>query len=193
MKAVVIVDGLNLYHALKALGKNHTNLDVYMASKRLLSKEVLGIEVFYFTSPPEHLGGAAMKNFTAHTRRLQQTGVVVINGRFQRSASRCKTCGAMTQVNKEKETDVSVALQIVESAAKSGAAQILIYSADSDLTPALKLAKSINPGVQIFVAQTGPYLRNSHPALMSYEDSKIELKSNFIRNYQFGLDTKKPN
>jgi uncharacterized LabA/DUF88 family protein len=191
MKAVVIVDGLNLYHALKALGVNHTNLDIRKASERLLSKEVEVLEVFYFTSPPEHLGGKAMKNFVAHICRLQQTGVIVIKGRFQRSATWCKTCGALTQVNKEKETDVSVALQIVESAAKSGASQILVYSADSDLTPALRLAKSLNPEVQLIIAQTGPYLRNSHPALMSYADSKVELKSHFIRNYQFALDTKK--
>ena len=155
MKAVAIVDALNLYHALKALGPNHTNLDVYKASKRLLSKEVSVLEVFYFTTPPEHLGAVAMKNFVVHICRLQQTGVIVIKGRFQRSATRCKTCGAITQVNKEKETDVSVALQIVESAAKSGATQILIYSADSDLTPALRLAKSINPAVHIIIAQTG--------------------------------------
>lgn len=189
MKAVVIVDGLNLYHALKALGPGHTNLDISRISERLLDKGIQVAQIFYYTSPPAHLGGDAMKNYNLQIQRLATTGIQIVEGRFQKSSSTCRICGTKTQVNKEKETDVSIALKIVEAATDSGTGHILIYSADSDLTPALRLAKSVNKDAKITIAQTGAYLRNSHPILMSFADFKRELRSELLHNYQFTLDS----
>lgn len=188
MRAVVIVDGLNLYHALKALGPGHTNLDISRISERLLDKSIQDSQIFYYTSPPEHLGGEAMKNYNQQIQRLANTGIEIVEGRFQRISARCHICGNLTQVNKEKETDVSIALKIVEAATDTRTGHILIYSADSDLTPALRLAKSVNKDAKITIAQTSAYLRNSHPVLMSFADFKRELRSELVHNYQFTLD-----
>jgi uncharacterized LabA/DUF88 family protein len=188
MKAVVIVDGLNLHHALRDLGPDCANLDVVQLSKRLLPKNCEDMKVFYFTTPPEHLGNDALRTYKRYSRQLTETGVKVVEGRFQRIVTRCKICGSPTLTHREKETDVSIALKIVEAANIGDVEEVLIFSADSDLSPALKLAKRANPRVKISVAQTYAYLRKSHSALMGYADTKFELRESFIHNYQFRLD-----
>ena len=187
----MIVDGLNLYHALRDLGPNCTNLDLVQLSKRLLPKNVEDLNVFYFTTAPEHLGDEALKSHKKYARALIETGVKVIEGRFQRIVTKCKICGTPTFAHREKETDVSIALKIVEAAHNSEVKEILIFSADSDLSPALNSAKLSNPNVKISVAQTYTYLRKSHSALMAFADEKIELRPSFLHNYQFGLDNVK--
>lgn len=188
MKAVVIVDGLNLHHALLEMGSSSTNLDVLKLSKRLLPKDVNYLRCFYFTTPPEHLGGKALGTFRRYSRQLAQSGVEIVEGRFQKLLMRCKSCGSAFQAHKEKETDVAIALKIVESASDVETSEILIFSADSDLSPALKLAKTTNPAVRLTVVQTSSYLRKSHSALMTFADEKLELRASFIHNYQFAVD-----
>lgn len=190
MKAVVIVDGLNLYHALRDFGPNCTNLDLVRIAKRLLPKNVEDLTVFYFTTAPEHMGHEALKVHKRYSRQLSESSVKVIEGRFQRLATRCKVCGSLTFTHREKETDVSIALKIVEAANNIEVEEILIFSADSDLSPALKLAKQSNPKVTISVAQTFTYLRKSHSALMAFADQKFELRPSLLHNYQFRLDKK---
>lgn len=188
MKAVVIVDGLNLYHALRDLGPNCTNLDILRLSVRLLPKNVENLEIFYFTSVPEHLGNEALIAHRSYTQLLKKSGVKVIEGRFQRIEKRCKFCGAIAQIHREKETDVSIALKILEAAGQNDTRHLLLFSADSDLSPALRLAKETNPEIKITVSQTFAYLRKSHSALMTFADYKYELRQSFINNYQFELD-----
>lgn len=188
MKAVAIVDGLNLYHALRDLGPNYTNLDLARLAKRLLPKSVNQLKVFYFTSVPEHLGNEALVAHKSYTNRLKKSGVEVTEGRFQSLSKRCKNCGATALIYREKETDVSIALKIVEAAGDKDLAELLLFSADSDFSPALKLAKHMNPELKITISQTFAYLRKSHSALMTFADEKHELRTSFINNYQFELD-----
>lgn len=188
MKAVVIVDGLNLYHALKDLGPNCTNLDVARLARRLLPKDTQVIAIYYFTSAPEHVGGYALKAHRSHVELLNGTGVKVIEGRFQKTFTKCKVCGALNHGHIEKETDVSIALQIVESASNLDTREILIFSADSDLSPALRLAKATNLNVKLTIVQTAAYISKANSSLMAYADDKHELKSRLVHNYQFTLD-----
>ncbi len=188
MSAVAIIDGLNLYHALRELGPNCTNLDVAGLARRLLPKGVEDLAIFYFTTAPEHLGGDALKAHKRHVAALCGTGVKVIEGRFQKTIAKCKVCGALIQSHKEKETDVFIALKIVETAANMEIQELLIFSADSDLSPALKLAKATNPGVKNTIVQTAAYIAKANSALMSFADDKYELKLRFVHNYQFTLD-----
>ena len=188
MRAVVIVDGLNLYHALRDLGPNYNNLDISRLSRRLLPKNVEIPEVFYFTSAPEHLGNEVLSSHRSYVQLLVESGVKVIEGRFQKIATRCQGCGEITKIHREKETDVSIALKIVEAAGKTDTRHLLLFSADSDLSPALRLAKQVNPEIKITVSQTFAYLRRSHSALMAFADEKYELRSSFINNYKFELD-----
>lgn len=185
MRAVVIVDGLNLYHALKDLGPNLSRPDLTRLSSHLLGRRFDEVEHFYFTSAPQHLGRAALDHYFLLKASLESSGVKVVEGRFQRSITKCKMCGNQTDVYKEKQTDVAMALKIVESAKLANIQELLLFSADADLEPALVLARELNPQLTLSIAQTGSFLKRAAYSLVSRADRKIKLSSGLMQGFQF--------
>jgi uncharacterized LabA/DUF88 family protein len=70
--------------------------------------------------------------------------VVVVLGRYQKKSMRCRQCGSSWNSYEEKETDVNIAVALVADAAASASDIALIVSADSDLCPAIRTARSLN-------------------------------------------------
>jgi uncharacterized LabA/DUF88 family protein len=66
-------------------------------------------------------------------------------GRFQEKNLRCHRCSATWRTYEEKETDVSIAVSLVEDAATDLFDVALLVSADSDLCPAIRAVRRINP------------------------------------------------
>lgn len=185
MKAVILVDGLNLFHALKNFGPGHTNVDIARLSRRLVGKEVVGIKHYYFTAPPQHLGSLGMDEYLDFKGLLSASGVTVVEGRFQKSNSTCKSCGFKAEVWKEKESDVSIALQICETDMDPSVTNLVLFSADSDFAPALDFARRQNPNLNITIAQTGKFLKFAAYSLVSKADKTIKLSADFVHMYQF--------
>lgn len=185
MKAVVIVDGLNLYHALEHFGPDATFLDIPSIAAKYLPKQRDEIDVFYFTSTPDHKGRATLDRHFEYLALLKSVKVQIIEGRFQRSIKSCVTCGAKTEIHKEKETDVSIALKIIEAAMDANTSEILLFSADSDFAPALRFARRVNPKVRLMVAQTSNFLRFSTNSLGAIADSVVRLRAELINTYSF--------
>jgi hypothetical protein len=70
----------------------------------------------------------------------------VVLGRYQTKRMTCRRCGSTWTSYEEKETDVNIAVTLVADAAASASDIALIVSADSDLCPAIRTARSLNPG-----------------------------------------------
>ena len=86
-------------------------------------------------------GGSALTT-TAHSGHT----VEVVLGRYQSKTVACRQCGKVWTSYEEKETDVNIAVSLVADAAAAGSDIALIVSADSDLCPAIRTARSLNPG-----------------------------------------------
>lgn len=185
MEAVVIVDGLNLHHALLNFGPEFTRPNIKAIAARLLAKDTRGIEVVYFTSAPQHLGRGAMEDYFAFKSLLINSGVRVVEGRFQKTTTRCRNCGFQAEIYKEKETDVALALEIVESSRRQSIKKLFVFSADSDLAPAITMAKKIHPTLEISIVQTGSFLKRAAYGLVGSADRKIKLSQDFIQQFQF--------
>jgi len=76
----------------------------------------------------------------AHARRSD-----IRLGRFQEKGVRCHQCGATWRSYEAKETDVSIAVSLFEDAATDLFDVALLISADSDLYPAIRAVRRINP------------------------------------------------
>ena len=85
---------------------------------------------------------------TAHSKDLVQ----VILGRYQSKSISCRRCGSIWTSYEEKETDVNIAVSIVADAAAGAADLALLVSADSDLCPAIRTARSLNPQRRMIAA-----------------------------------------
>src|SRR5262245_21727846 len=64
----------------------------------------------------------------------------------------CRRCGSAWTSYEEKETDVNIAVALVADAAASASDIGLIVSADSDLCPAIRTARSLNHSRRMIAA-----------------------------------------
>ncbi len=81
-----------------------------------------------------------------------RTKVEVVLGRYQTKKMTCRQCGSAWTSYEEKETDVNIAVALVADAAASASDVALIVSADSDLCPAIRTARSLNPRRRMIAA-----------------------------------------
>ena len=158
---IVYVDGFNLYHGLKdQFGRRMLWLDLVTLATTLRPRSSL-IQVRYFTAPVlDDPPAASRQGRYQHALLAKDPGLVnIVQGRYQKKPMSCRKCGAGWTHYEEKETDVNIATSLVTDAARRLADNALIVSADSDLTPAVKAAKSLHPS--LFVAAAFPPKRYS--------------------------------
>jgi hypothetical protein len=110
------VDGFNLYHGLKARhGRKYLWLDLHALAVRLLKPSQHLVAVEYFTArvrnqpESEQRQTAYLDALAAHCPLVK-----VVQGRFQEKTHECWSCGGRWVSYEEKETDVSIAVQLVE-------------------------------------------------------------------------------
>ncbi|ORA79469.1 NYN domain-containing protein [Mycobacterium malmoense] len=130
----VYVDGFNLYYGLHEVsGRRHLWLDLVALA-----------------SQSDYL--AALTD--------QNPGLIdIINGRYQAKPKACRRCNHSWTEYEEKETDVNIAAHLVADAALKMSDAALIVSADSDLAPAVRVARTMNPN--LFIAAVFPPRRFS--------------------------------
>jgi uncharacterized LabA/DUF88 family protein len=177
------VDGFNLYFGLRAAhGRRWHWLDIERLAEKLLKPHQQLDQVNYFTARIRNEPEAQQRQstyldaLTAHSKRLRIT-----NGRYLAKRRHCRQCHATWTVYEEKETDVHIAVAITEDAALDRFDAALLISADSDLCPAIRAAKRIDPTKRIIVAF--PPKRESYE-LEATADATIRIRADKLRQAQ---------
>jgi hypothetical protein len=78
--------------------------------------------------------------------------IEIVQGRYQAKQMRCRKCGATWTGYEEKETDVNIAVSLVADVATGLATSAMIVNADSDLIPAVKMARTLAPSTFVVAA-----------------------------------------
>jgi hypothetical protein len=143
---IAYVDGFNLYHGLhERYRRRYLWLDLEHLVQRLRPNDRV-VAVRYFTALVKDDPTALVRQRTyLGALTAQSRHVEVILGRYQTKTMVCRQCGNVWTSYEEKETDVNVAVSLVADAAAAASDLALIISADSDLCPAIRTARSINP------------------------------------------------
>lgn len=87
----------------------------------------------------------AMHRHNSYLQALADSGVQIELGNFKEKDRGCRECGAVWKSHEEKETDVNIALQLLDKAYQDEFDRAVIISADSDFSPAIRLAKQRFP------------------------------------------------
>lgn len=161
-RIICFVDGFNMYHALKDLRKPHLKwLDLQLLFSRLTrSKSQLVTQILFFSAYPTwkqdsyHRHRLYVKALTAH-------GVTPIMGQFKNKPKRCLKCNTEWISHEEKETDVNLALALLDLAYKNRYDHAFLLSRDSDLAPALRKVKQNFPDKKITVLSPFNYRHSS--------------------------------
>ena len=150
IRTTAFVDGFNLYHALAELGQNHLK---WLDLRRLLvqfapAPQYELTRVLYFSAYATWIPDAYARH-RAYVAALEATGVDVVMGKFKKKPRSCKRCGASWEGHEEKETDVNLALMLLELAYADAFDRALVLSADSDLAPAVRAVRRLFPEQEV--------------------------------------------
>ena len=144
IRVVAFIDGFNLYHAIDKLGRDHLK---WINLRRLMEifiqpdTHVL-TSVYLFTATPEWLVEPA-KRHKAFIQAQAAHGVTPVLGSFKAKNDGCNSCGHTWIRHEEKQTDVNMAIWLVQDAFNDRYDQAIVVTQDADLTPALRLVSEL--------------------------------------------------
>jgi uncharacterized LabA/DUF88 family protein len=149
IRVVFFIDGFNLYHAVKSLNAEHLKwLDLRCLCQNFAPTPQFNIEnIYYFTAYATWLP-RAFRRHKLYIKALESKGITPVLGKFKEKDRGCKRCGSMWKAHEEKETDVNIALYILDLAYQNKFDRAVIISADSDFSPAIRLVKKRFPDKQ---------------------------------------------
>lgn len=164
-KITVLIDGFNLYHATHALKDDSlkwTNPRLVVENFIHKTEEVIH-RIVFFTAFPHHTPKEVQARYLAYTAALRHYGVEVVEGKFKKKIITFKKGGQnyTRTTHEEKETDVNLALAILEDAYEKASDKILVVTNDSDIAPAIRMARKKQPHLPISVI-TPPLIKTKH-------------------------------
>ncbi|HSX10867.1 MAG TPA: NYN domain-containing protein [Chlamydiales bacterium] len=151
-RIICFVDGFNLYHALKDLDKPYLKwLDLQLLFSRLTrSKSQVITQILFFSAYPTWKPDSYLRH-RLYVKALSSRGVTPIMGKFKIKPKKCMNCQAKWESHEEKETDVNLALALLDLAYKDRYDHAFLLSRDSDLAPAVRKVKENFPQKKITV------------------------------------------
>jgi uncharacterized LabA/DUF88 family protein len=160
-RAIAYIDGFNLYKGVhEAYAHRYLWLDVVKLVQSMRPRSEL-VAVKYFTSTLiDEPDAQSRQDHYIRALEAANPGVIqVFYGRYQAKEMECRDCGAQWKTYEEKETDVSLAVEMVADVASGIAEDFFIISGDSDMAPAVRKMKTLSD--TIFCAALFPPKRVS--------------------------------
>ena len=142
-KAVVFVDGFNLYHSMvDGVGLADCRwLDLWALSARFVPPKHLS-RVLYFTAYADWSPGKVQRH-RRYVRALRTKGVEVVRGQFKRKTLTCRRCHQLYGTHEEKRTDVNIAVYMMELAHLKEYDTAVLMTGDTDIVPAVEAVKRL--------------------------------------------------
>lgn len=161
-RIICFVDGFNMYHALKNLQLPHLKwLDLQLLFSRLTrSKSQVITQILFFSAYPTWKPDSYHRH-KLYIKALSSHGVTPILGQFKNKPKKCLKCKAEWISHEEKETDVNLALAMLDLAYKDRYDHAFLLSRDSDLAPAVRKVKQNFPDKKITVFSPYNYRHSS--------------------------------
>ena len=184
-KVICYVDGFNLYHAIDRLGCPRLKaVNIWSLATSLLrdGERLEGVQYFsaYATWLPK-----AYRRHQTYVRALRQVGVSVNLAHFKTKNIQCHKCKNTWKSREEKESDVRLALAVVEGAMDDRYDRAIIVSADSDLVPAVKSVKSRDARKEVLIAAPRRRLGVARDLVEAADGSAVEVSQNRLAQHLF--------
>lgn len=157
----VYIDGYNLYHAIDRLKEDRLKwLDLRTLMLNFLDIKIHDLLGVHYFSAYATWKFNAYQRHRIYEQALRATGVETVMGKFKEKERSCLKCKDKWIAHEEKETDVNIALHLLDDAYQDRYDEAIIVSQDSDLFPAIKLVKKNFPHKKIKII-TPPNLHHS--------------------------------
>jgi uncharacterized LabA/DUF88 family protein len=158
MRRIVLIDGENFAHALRRHLANKPDSfaerhEILGLNYRTLIENVLGgegeLEIRYYGAKIRNSGGLSEKSLDAVVRHQAKLVNQLIRQKIEvkkvgilrfRLSEPCPSCGNIQEIASEKGVDVGLAIDMCDLAAPG--VELTVISSDTDILPAIRLAKS---------------------------------------------------
>ena len=161
-KILVLIDGYNFYHKLREFQHRFNRCVKWLNYNDLIKcyfddYEDFEFEYFYFSAIAEFKGEDTINKHKTYIEALKNEGIKVVLRKFKEKTifrckcnEKCKNCNNIPDKtpiikHEEKNTDVNIAITLIEKAINKEYEKCYIVSSDSDFNTAIKRAKEIYP------------------------------------------------
>jgi len=147
------IDGFNLFHSIDSNPEYHKYkwLNLKKLAEKFITKNDIIKDIYYFTA----LATWSLDKSNRHKLYIKalelMSGIKVIYGKFKKKDITCRLCHKKYQTYEEKQTDVNIAIYLLEFAFKDEYDTAVIITGDSDLIPSIKSVSSIFPSKSIWL------------------------------------------
>lgn len=149
-RVIVYIDGFNFYYGLKNKAwKRYYWLDIVKLMSSFLKPNQELIAVKYFSARPTDVGKRKRQDAFFQANKKNPKFKLIL-GKYLKKEIKCFSCGNIIHTYEEKESDVRIATQIVADTLKHNCDVAIIVSADSDMIPAIEIAKETKSQVYIY-------------------------------------------
>jgi len=159
------IDGFNFYHSLNdPKYENHPQypdgtpkyrkylwLDYATFLARYLRQQDTVADIFYFSAYAYHRSRRSIKTHQQLVSAWTSTGVTAVMGNFKEKDRYCTNCQSDYKANEEKETDVNIAIYLINEAHKDTFDTAMLVTNDTDLVPAIRMLRSEHPQKKVGV------------------------------------------
>ena len=159
-RTTFLVDGLNLYHSLRAASGDLGGASTEWLDIRSLLSSFLHVvgggaqleKIYYFSALAYHVDTYKPGSTARHRMYidcLRATGIVPVLGRFKYKEVYCLSCKKDNPHHEEKETDVAISMKLVEIFFNDEADTVFLVTGDTDLAPGVRTASQMFPTKEI--------------------------------------------
>ena len=177
MRGAVYIDGFNLYHAISDLNLNYLKwLNLSALASLIARGHAREIERVVFCSAffPGDTGKKARHRF--YMQALEVVGVQTILGHAVRERMACadSACGYMWEENREKATDINLALAVAHDAWKGACEVFFLVTADTDQAATLAYLRDFFPEKKRIVVAPPGRPPSTHLSSLSHATIRLE-------------------
>ena len=151
-RVVCFIDGFNLYHSIDDLRDDHLKwVDLWALSEVFIKKTSQRLEdVYYFSAYADWLPASARRH-RRYVKALIARGVTPILSKFKDKDRKCPSCGHRWKGHEEKETDVNIALALINGAYRNEYDHAFVMTRDSDIAPAVRMVRALFPDKDVTI------------------------------------------
>lgn len=150
-RAVGFIDGFNLYHAIADLRQPHLKwLNLWELCRQFAPASHFDLNAVCYFSAYATWRPNAYRRHRTYVAALEAVGVTPVLAKFKEKHRGCRKCGARWIAHEEKETDVNLAIELLERAGNEYDRALLI-TGDSDISPAVRRLRKKHPDCEVKV------------------------------------------
>jgi len=179
-RVVCFIDGLNLFHAISRVRIPHLQwIDLRALTKLYIKPRDEEItRILYFSALSTHMDLSSQKIQQSYITALQLSNIKPILGHFKQKNRYCPKCSSNFPVHEEKETDVNIALALLDLAYQNIYDKALLISNDSDLAPAIRNVRERFPSKKITII--APPLSRQCNELIQAASDKLKIRTQHL-------------